>query len=57
VDPYPDLDPDADADSAIFIIDLQDTNKKEIFIKKFFCILLIEGTFTKIKSRKDVTKQ
>jgi hypothetical protein len=30
VDPYPDLDPDAAADSAIFIIDLQDANKKEI---------------------------
>ncbi len=27
----PDPDPDADADPAIFVIDLQDTNKKQIF--------------------------
>ena len=39
------MDPDADPDSPIFIIDLQDANKKQI---KFFlcCILLFEGTFT-----------
>jgi hypothetical protein len=48
VDPYPDLDPDEDADPAIFIIDLQDANKKLIFIKKFFSILLFEGTFTSL---------
>jgi hypothetical protein len=36
-----------DPDPSIFIIDLQDTNKKLTFIlKKFFCILLFEGTFT-----------
>jgi hypothetical protein len=34
------VDPDADPDPSIFIIDLQDANKK------FFCILLFEGTFT-----------
>jgi hypothetical protein len=42
----PDLDPDADPDPSIFINDLQDANKKLIFKKKFFCILLFEGTFT-----------
>ncbi len=29
-------DPDADPDPSIFIIDLQDANKKLIFLKKFF---------------------
>jgi hypothetical protein len=38
-------DPDADQDPAIFVIDLQDANKKIIF-KKFFCLLIFEGTFT-----------
>jgi hypothetical protein len=39
-----DPDPDADPDPSIFIIDLQDANKKQI-LKKFFSILLFEGTF------------
>ncbi len=54
------MDPDADLDPAIFVIDLQDTNKKLILLTKFFCLLLLEGTFTsfsKIKSPKEVTKQ
>jgi hypothetical protein len=49
-----------DPDPAIFVIDLQDANKKLIFNKKFFCLLLFEGTFTsfsKIKSPKEATKQ
>jgi hypothetical protein len=33
-----------DPEPSIFIIDLQDANKKQI-LKKFFCILLFEGTF------------
>jgi hypothetical protein len=41
----PDSDPDADPDPSIFIIDLQDANQKLIFLTKFFCILLFEGTF------------
>jgi hypothetical protein len=41
-----DPDPDADPDPSIFIIDLQDANQKIICLKKFFCILLFEGTFT-----------
>jgi hypothetical protein len=40
------MDPDADPDPSIFIIDLQDANKKQIFLTKFFCILLFEGTLT-----------
>ncbi len=49
----------ADPDPSIFIIELQDANKKLIFKKKF-CILLFEGTFTsfsKVKIQKDLTKQ
>jgi hypothetical protein len=34
-----------DPDPAIFVIDLQDANKS-LFFKKFFCLLLFEGTFT-----------
>jgi hypothetical protein len=34
-----------DPDPAIFVIDLQDANKKQ-FLKKLFCLLLFEGTFT-----------
>jgi hypothetical protein len=37
MDPDPDLDPDADADPSIFIIDLQDTDKKEV-LKKCFSV-------------------
>jgi hypothetical protein len=36
---------DPDPDPSFFIIDLQDANKNE-FKKKFFCIVLFEGTFT-----------
>jgi hypothetical protein len=55
-----DPDPDADPDPAIFVIDLQDANKQNV-VKKFFCLLLFEGTFTvhhfsKIKSPEEVTK-
>jgi hypothetical protein len=49
------MDPDADPDPAIFVINLQDANKKIIFSKRFFCLLLFEGTvtsFSKIKSQK-----
>ncbi len=43
-----DLDPDSDPDPAIFVIDLQDANKKIINKIKFFCLLLFEGTFTSV---------
>jgi hypothetical protein len=54
-----DPDLDADPDPGIFVIDLQDANKK-IVKKQFFCLLLFEGHlhhFSKIKRPKDVTKQ
>ncbi len=37
---------DAGPYPAIFVIDLQDANKKILFVKKNFCLLLFEGTFT-----------
>jgi hypothetical protein len=40
------MDPNADPDTDIFVIDLQGTNKKLIFFIKFFCLLLFEGAFT-----------
>ncbi len=45
--------------SAIFVTDLQDASKKQIFLHNFFCLLLFEGTFTlffKDKKSKRVTK-
>jgi hypothetical protein len=56
VDPDPHSDPDPDP--AIFVIDLQDANKKIIKTKIF--LLLIEGTVTsffKDKKSKRVTKR
>jgi hypothetical protein len=46
------MDPDPDADPSIFIINLQDDNQKIIFLTKFFCTLLFEGTFTSFFKRK-----
>jgi hypothetical protein len=49
-----------DPDPAIFVIDLEDGNKKIIKEKVFLPITLFEGTFTsfsKIKSQKEVTMQ
>jgi hypothetical protein len=45
IDPDPDSDPDSDQDPAIFVIGLQEANKKLIKIK-FFCLFLFVGTFT-----------
>jgi hypothetical protein len=36
---------DLDPDPALFVIDLEDANKQQIF-SKFFCLVLFEGTFT-----------
>ncbi len=52
-----DQDPDSDADPSIFIIDLQDANQKIIFLTKFFCRLLFEGTFTSFFKGKKVKKK
>jgi hypothetical protein len=44
---------DPDSDPAIFVIDLQDANKKLILKPMFFCLLLFEGTsFFKDKKSK-----
>jgi hypothetical protein len=53
------MDPDADPDPSIFIIDLQDANKKIIkkrFIAYNFLKVLLHH-FSKVKSQKEVTKQ
>jgi hypothetical protein len=50
---------DADKDPAVFVIDLQDANKKAIF-KKNFCLLLLKvylHHFSKIKSPKEITNR
>jgi hypothetical protein len=52
------MDPDSylDPDPTIFFIDLQGANKKLILFYSFFCLLLLEGTFTsffKDKSQKE----
>ncbi len=49
-------------DPAIFVIDLQEANKKLISTKVFLLITFFEGTvhlhnFSKIKSQNEVTKQ
>jgi hypothetical protein len=54
------MEPDLDADPSIFIIDLQDANKKLIFLKVFLHFTFLKVLlhhFTKIKSQKEVTKQ
>ncbi len=58
MDPDLDSDPDlgADLDPSIFIIDLQDANKKQIFLKKVFCIILFKGTFTSFFKGKKSTR-
>jgi hypothetical protein len=53
-------DPDLDPDPSIFFINLQEANKKLIFLEQLFCLLVFEGTFTSFfedKSQKEVTKQ
>jgi hypothetical protein len=46
------MDPDSDPDPVFFVTDLQDANKK-LIKKKFFCLLLFEGTFTSyVKDKK-----
>jgi hypothetical protein len=58
----PDSDPDLDADPepAVFVIDLQDANKKvffnEIFSAYFFLKVHLHH-FSTIKSQKEVTKK
>jgi hypothetical protein len=55
----PDADPDADPDPSIFIIDLQDANKKLILksFSAYYFLKVLLPHFSKIKSQKEVTKQ
>jgi hypothetical protein len=49
-----------DPDPAIFVVDLQEANKKLIFLTKFSVYYLFKGTFTsfsKKKSQIEVTEQ
>ncbi len=39
MDPDQDSDPDADPDPAIFVIDLQDANKKQFFVVEVFVLI------------------
>jgi hypothetical protein len=53
-------DPDLDPDPSIFVINLQEANRKIIFLDQLFCLLVFEGTFTAFfedKSQKEITKQ
>jgi hypothetical protein len=56
-----DPDPDLDTEPAIFVINLQDANKKLILKKVFLLVtVLFEGRFTsffKDKKSKEVIKQ
>jgi hypothetical protein len=50
----------ADPDPAVLVIDLQEANKKLIFLTSFsayFCLKVHLHIFSKIKSQKEVTKQ
>ena len=40
------MDPDADPDPAIFVIDLQEANKNLIFLQSFSAYYFLKGTFT-----------
>jgi hypothetical protein len=53
------MDPDPDSDPAIFVIDLQEATKK-LIIKSFSAFYFLKvhlHYFSKIKSKKEVTKQ
>jgi hypothetical protein len=55
-----DLDTDSDTDPSIFIIHLQDANKKLIKKKSFpayYFLKVLLHHFSKIKSQKEVTEQ
>jgi hypothetical protein len=47
---------DPDPDPAVFVIDLQDVNKKP-FKKNFCCLLLFEGTLTSFFKDKKSQKE
>jgi hypothetical protein len=53
------MNPDSDPDPPIFVIDLQDANKKLIIFLDFYFLKVpvLLHHFSKIKSQKKVTKQ
>jgi hypothetical protein len=54
------MDQDSDPDPAIFVIDIQDANKKQIFKKSFSTFYFLKvhlHHFSKIKSHEEITKQ
>jgi hypothetical protein len=54
------MDPDLDPDPAIFVINLQDANKKLLGFQSFSAYYFLKvhlNHFSKIKSQKEVTKQ
>jgi hypothetical protein len=51
-DPDSDSDPDADLDPSIFITDLQDGNKKLIFLKVFLYITVLRYLYIIFKAKK-----
>jgi hypothetical protein len=59
MDADPDSDPDADPDPFMFIIDLQDANKKLFFLSfpAYYFLKVLLHHFSKIKSQKEVSKQ
>jgi hypothetical protein len=54
------MDPDPNPDPSIFVIDLEDANKKKICKKNFsvyYFLKVLLHHFLKVKSQKEVTKQ
>jgi hypothetical protein len=54
------MDPDPDADPALFVSDLQDVNKKLLFFLSFFAYYFLKvhlNDFSNTKSHKEVTKR
>jgi hypothetical protein len=54
------MDPDLDPDPSIFVVNLQDANKKTNFLKSFSAYYFFKVHlyhFSKIKSQKEVKKK
>jgi hypothetical protein len=53
------MDPDADTNPDIFVIDLQDANKKQFFesFAAYYLLKVHLHNFSKIKSQREVTIQ
>ncbi len=53
------MDPESDQGPPIFVIDLQDANKKQFFksFSAYYFLMVNLHHFSKTKSQKEVTKQ